>query len=289
MDPHRTEPSKHHPRTVMLRVALATVMTLVVAACDGSSSDATAQAPDQSTLSSIEAPPDTTLESNGDVPSTPVANDKAGPVTTLARPRSLDLVLGPNGLSDTLVFGSDGDEVASAISAFFGHPSRDDVEEFLLLTSPQGDNIWGDAPDGLGLISDYPFYRSVCWDAGLCIEMDSEDGKQWIFVTWEYGIPADSSDPLLTAEGIGVGSTFSEIRAAYPDVTVDWGEGETTGFTLPGWEPAFNGALVGNGMFDFNFNPIAAFGREELLHDDIPDSVTVRSMHAGNGVDYGCC
>lgn len=201
----------------------------------------------------------------------------------------LRLVLGPHGLSDTLTFGSDGHEVVSALAATFGPPVRDFVEELRLLTSPIGGNIYGDASDGLGILSEYPFYRDVCWDAGLCIEMDSEDGDRWIFVTWRYSGPQDGAVPLFTAEGIGVGSTFGEMRAAYPEVSVDWGEGESTGFTLPGWDPAFNGALVGNGTFDFNFNPITASGREELLPDDIPDSVTVRTLYVGDGVDYGCC
>jgi hypothetical protein len=191
----------------------------------------------------------------------------------------------------------DGDEVVTALSTSFGLPSPDNREQFVPLDTPSGDNIYGDALDGLGAVSEFPFYRVACWEA-LCVEMDSTDGENWVFATWHYGpsgltgweaLTSDASPLLMTSSGITIGTTFGELRAKHPDVTVYWGEGGSIGFTLPGWEPLFNGAVIGTGMLDYNVNLIRGFAYDEVVPDQIPDDVVVQALFVGDGVDYGCC
>lgn len=245
-------------------------------------------------LAACGANPDSTPTSTSvpEVATTTSVSPSTVPVevtTSIAAQNVPELVLGPEGLSATLTFGSDGDDVVTAIKGLLGEPARDHIEEFQLLTEPVGDNVWGDAPDGLGLISEHPYFRSVCWDTGLCIEMDSDDGETWTFEVWSYQAPADGSDRLSTAQGITVGSTFEELRSAYPELIVNWGEGPSTGFSLPGWMSSGPHAIAGNGTFDITVSQIPGFDYDELLPEHIPDSAAITSMTAGEGVDLGCC
>lgn len=208
------------------------------------------------------------------------------------------IVLQSDGLGEGLEFGMDGDEAVDTVSGSLGSPSYDDWEQFVPLDSPVGDNTYGDAPDGLGAVSEYPYFRMACWDT-LCLEMDSADGSAWTFAAWSYASEIDRekysatvATPVgrfSTPSGITLGTTWGDVRASHPEVSVDWGEGGAVGFVLPGWEPSFNGAVVSTGLLDFNAYFIEGLADDELLADDIPDEVVVTSLFAGDGLDFGCC
>jgi hypothetical protein len=138
------------------------------------------------------------------------------PTTTTVPPPLPDLELSRDGLGD-VAFGLSPDEVIAEMAGRFGAPDHD--TDWI----PAEPNAYGSCPGET--------MRAISWGSLAAIFVD--DGTSDLggyFYTYTYGYDyAENTggvDPrgldLRTAEGVGLGTTVSDLRAAFgPDLTVD--------------------------------------------------------------------
>lgn len=136
------------------------------------------------------------------------ATDDPAPTTTEPAPL-VRLELGADGLGDVLL-GSPPEAVVADISALFGEPDHDSD---WIVSQP---NIYGSCPGAQ--------MRAIGWGSLLTIFIkDGNDDLGGRFFTYTYGYDYTNNvggvDPrglgLVTAEGIGVGTTIAELNDAY--------------------------------------------------------------------------
>jgi hypothetical protein len=124
-------------------------------------------------------------------------------------PRSAELVMRQDGLGDA-AFGVNPEEVIDYISSIAG--------------APTSDSGWADPFSAFGVCPGTEV-RGVTWGDLLVLFSDESTvatGRRHFF-SYSYGPPfTDTPRPaaMRTPEGITVGSTVAELRAAYPEVAV---------------------------------------------------------------------
>ncbi|MFZ4810874.1 MAG: hypothetical protein ACOYL9_05985 [Ilumatobacteraceae bacterium] len=148
----------------------------------------------------------TTTEPPPTLPPTTTTSTTTSTTTTTTIPKAAVLVLREDGLGDAL-FGAAPDDVVSYVTAILG--------------SPTSDTGWTD-PFSFGVCPGTEV-RGVTWtDLRLLFSNQSTvaTGRRHFF-NYVYGpLPGTSVTPagLRTDQGILIGSTVAELRAAYPRV-----------------------------------------------------------------------
>jgi hypothetical protein len=147
-------------------------------------------------------------------------------------------------------FGDPVEEVMADLIGLFGEPTRDVVRE---------NTEWMGIHDGFGV--DH-YIRFVAWQqVGLHVVMSDgydlpgiEPGA--VLVNWSYAPPSpDPAIRLLTSDGVGVGSTVEDLRAAYGErLSVYWDEFDGWRATLPEALPGAHPPLSGI-VFDLTGDP----------------------------------
>lgn len=133
--------------------------------------------------------------------------------TSTTVPPTADLVLRRTGLGDA-VFGADAEEVIEYITSIAGRPTSD--------------SGWADPFSAFGVCPGTEV-RGVTWGDLLVLFSDESivsSGRRHFFA-YSYGPPfADTPRPpgMRTPEGITVGSSVAELRAAYVDVVISPGD-----------------------------------------------------------------
>jgi hypothetical protein len=169
------------------------------------------------------------------------------------------VVLGPDGLGVTQ-FGDDPETAVAALSGRYG--------------TPEQDTGWVSAFDSPFGVCPGDTVRGVTWGQLTVLFTDGTTdygaaGRQHLF---GFGVRARGEDPVpeygqgpQTAEGVGVGSTVADLRAAYPGMVEVVDEG-------PPFGPSF---FIGSG----------GAGGGRLLGEltDTSDSGAVFSLQGGNG------
>lgn len=158
------------------------VLVLSVSACRAGSEDPPMARPAAPTTS---APTSTT-----EAPATAVTSSTA-PASSPQTPARPAVVLAPDGLG-VVRFGAEAEQVLTHLADVLG-PANDDRR---LGSCPSG------AADRLVQFS----------ELAVLIAGEGPSGR---FVAWDVGPASGAFPPLATAEGIRVGSTVSELRAAY--------------------------------------------------------------------------
>jgi hypothetical protein len=219
--------------------AVAAAGCLLLAACSDD------DAPPMTTIAVTSVPSTASTPSTTRVPSTTVApttspttvapTTTAAPTTTTV-PAAAELTLRADGLG-AVRFGADPDAVVDYVSSILGAPTTDSqwVPAFGQFGSCPGTEV-----------------RGVTWrDLTLMFGDESTvaSGRRHFFA-YAYG-PAfgQSIDPagMRTDDGIGIGSTVAQLRAAHPDVVLrpadqvsraGFGLGESLNGTLTGTSDA---------------------------------------------------
>lgn len=113
--------------------------------------------------------------------------------TLTSLPAVDDVVLGPLGLG-VVSFGSEAATVLPVLEARFGRP----VDDRPLGSCPSGE------------------VDRLVQFAELSVLLDVTGGREH-FVAWDLGTPSTGRPRLVTAEGIGIGTSLAELRSAYGD------------------------------------------------------------------------
>jgi hypothetical protein len=193
-------------------------VALLVAGCgsDSSSSTTTMQAlVTTSAPPTTVAPPVTTAAPVTAAPTTAAPTSTStttltsSTTTSSSVPAGAALVLRDDGLGDAL-FGADADGVIDYITSVLGVPTDD--------------SGWADPFEYFGICPGTEV-RGVTWgDLQLLFSDESiiTSGRRHFF-NYVYGPASGSSIApvgMQTADGIGVGATVGELRAAYPNVQI---------------------------------------------------------------------
>ena len=207
-------------RTRLVTASALFVAVSIVAACGGDDSSASTSTfaplvttvPPPATTTTIASPVTTAAPATTLAPTTTaVTSTTVGASTTTATSvqAAATLVLSDTGLGDA-AFGADPDEVVSYVRSILGPPTRD--------------SGWVDPLQTFGVCPGNEV-RGVTWhDLQLLFSDESIvlNGRRHFF-NYVYG-PASGStvlpDGMRTANGIGIGSSVADLRAAYPDAQV---------------------------------------------------------------------
>jgi hypothetical protein len=199
----------------------ALLLALVMAGCSGQPREqASWPAAGPSTIAAAPAP------AQGQ---TPAPGAVAEPTTTTAPPAgggpgagAAPLILAPDGLSNAR-FGAAPDAVIAAVSGRLGAPSADTGWK------PRGE-VFGVCPGKRT--------RAVTWGGQFSVLFSDgptrfgRAGREHFFLWSVEGTTRQT--PVVTAAGVGLGSTLAEVREAYPASRVRTWEPETPG-GLPGF------------------------------------------------------
>lgn len=206
-----------------VRVALLVAVAFLVAACSpdeaGDTSTSTAETSTTSThatttTSTTLAP--TTTTSTAATTTTTLAATTTIVASTTTTAADLEVELSDEGIQagpDWLPFGHDDDDLVAKLSAILGPPAFDSG---WLDSQTDGWQQFGVCPD--------PNVRGVSWDVGgadgslltLFTDADSDfwTGGVQHFFAFSHGGSSDPGNPTTT-EGIGIGSSLGDLKAAY--------------------------------------------------------------------------
>lgn len=190
-------------------------VALVAAACGSSDDSSDTTVPATSTSSTSTSTTTTTTTTAAPTTTTTVApTTTEAPTTTTSTTLPPVVELTNEGIQagDVWVpFGTDDDDTVAALQAVLGAPTTDSgwIE------------AWGD----YGACPP-PMMRAVEWDALITLYTNAEsdfwspEGVEHFF---SFNYLASGSPPdLMTPEGIGIGSTLGELKAAYPgEIEID--------------------------------------------------------------------
>ncbi len=212
-------------RTTALALLLVAGTTLVACASDGATTETTVLTTVAPTVPTVVTSPPSTTPPTTPAPTTTVppatvppttaaAATTASPTTTAAPtttvPRGAALVLRDTGLGDA-VFGADPDEVIAYVRAILG--------------APTADSGWADPTTTFGVCPGTEV-RGVSWGDLTLLFGDESNITAGLrhFFSYTYG-PAFGAaiDPagLRMPNGVGVGSTVADLRAAFPGVVLN--------------------------------------------------------------------
>ncbi len=193
-------------------LAVAAALAGALGACGGDDETVDTTLPPVVTTAattSTTAPPTTTSTTTTSTTSTTTSTTTTSTTTTTTVPAAAALVLSGEGLGDAL-FGTAPDEVVSYVQAILGPPTAD--------------SGWADPFSAFGVCPGTEV-RGVTWGDLTLLFSDESDvaaGRRHFF-SYTYGPPFGAGiQPagMRTEEGIGVGSTLADVRAAYPGVEV---------------------------------------------------------------------
>ncbi len=178
---------------------------LTTTSSTSTSTTTTSKAPEETTTTS-------TTEAPGETPTSTTEAPEETTTTTMAAPSAVQL--NNEGVQAGAVwvpFGTDDDDAVAAIEAVLGAPTTD--------------SGWIPAWGDYGVCPD-PMVRAVEWDALITLYTNAESdfwspaGTEHFF-SFNY-LAAASPPNLMTPEGIGIGSTLAELKAAYPgEIVID--------------------------------------------------------------------
>ncbi len=222
----------HHLLTVILLGAV------VVGACGDGDGDGTQISPTSLVRASETAPPIGTVSTAetapaSGIPATSQPAPTAPTTTSPTQPAEMALaVLRPSGLG-SVDFGTPADEAVRMFTEMFGQSDIDDSGDLDCLAMVQDSRTLVYQSLGLTLVF-------TDWDAS------TSDPVPLHFASWhmdERAIAAD--EPLVTAEGIGIGSTAADVRVAYPDAIPVLPDVSNWGFEVRSREGPLSGSFVG--------------------------------------------
>ncbi len=194
------------------RTAAVILVALTAAACQPSGAAPTTSEPEVTTTTAAS----TTTTGPAPTTTTPASTTTTlqPTTTTTTEPADLTVELTDEGIHVGAMwfpFGSDDDDVVSALTTALGPPLNDSG---WLDSNTDGWNLFGVCPA--------PRVRGVNWgETGASFQVLFTDGDTdfWIggvehFFTFYYLATSAPTD-LTTPEGIGVGSTLGDLKAAY--------------------------------------------------------------------------
>ncbi len=219
-------------------------------------------APQATTAAPTTMPP-ATLAPTTDAPITDA------PTTTAALVTIADLVLQPDGIGP-LTFGTPAETVLAALSPLFGAPVQNTASQYPV---DMGDSTFQSVDGELSFVQ--PFGRYVCFSVSLRIWLGGATPDALNFTGW-YFFDNTSSTPLVTADGIGIGSRwadFSTVIDVFEGGCYSSGNGESNGVQL---------SLYSSGAW------FTVFDENGKYINTTPDpaDVTVTAMNAGDSEIY---
>ncbi|MDP9452792.1 MAG: hypothetical protein M3P97_05275 [Actinomycetota bacterium] len=208
------------------RVAVVALILAVLApACSGDGSGSDGAAASSSTTSTARASPTSTFALTTST-STSTSTSTEEP-SSAAPAVASELVLGPEGLG-AVAFGDPAGEVVAELARLLGPP----VDDAPLASCPTGE------------------VDRLVQFGGLTVLLGGPDGAPR-FVGWDLEPGSGPAASLVTAEGVGIGATLAELRAAYGSRLVltegPFAPGFGVGARAPG---RLSGTLTGTGAAD---------------------------------------
>lgn len=188
----------------------------------------------------------------------------------------------------SLDFGSNAEEVVSAVSAELGEP--DLTVGPLRFSRIRGHEGWfQDADDAISLSWGYPVASVSCWRV-LCLVMGGQDQESLQLRGWELAEQPRWSefeavanpqlpDIRLAETGIRLGDPWAELHTAYPATEIQGAEGASVAVRGTPWAGISDGAAAWrlSGTWDHR-HPATA-----------PDGAVVTRLSGGEGPQPGCC
>lgn len=148
-------------------------------------------------------------------------------------------MLHPGGLGP-VDFGTPADEAVKTFTELFGQPDIEDSDEFSARRSSKTARHGPRQPDPRVRVPPGMTIIFTDWDAS------TSDPAPHHFASWHMGERAVAVDePLVTAEGIGIGSTAVDVRVGYPRRDPDAPERVELGFEVRSREGSISGSFVG--------------------------------------------
>lgn len=207
-------------------VLLASVMALLLAACADGDAGTETTVPATLTTTSTEATTTTTAPTTTTVAETTTtvpATTTTAPATTTTMVDDT-VLLSDEGLqvgADWVPFGSDDDDTIAKLTAALGAPADDTG---WLDSATDGWDMFGVCPG--------PNVRAVSWGTGgntsfqvMFTDADTDfwtGGVEHLYSFYYYG--SSTPDDLETTEGITVGSSLGQLKAAYDPAKIEIGE-----------------------------------------------------------------
>ena len=222
------------------------------------------------------APPETTILE------APVASDSVAvtvapepvpePESTPAPvpPSRGDLVLRSNGVGSA-DFGQVDIEVIPVMTALLGDPVDDRLGEYP--TFDEDVNLYVDFEDS-GFSA--PFGRTTCYGNAFCLNFGGNTSDDLRFVGWSQGGFESASEPMVTADGVTIGSRYSDhlgVMTVNEGGCFTEGFGEVAGITL---------LVTSEGVPFVSVDDVGNY----VTQTPDPAEIVVRTMKAGDEPFY---
>ncbi len=231
-------------RRILASITLAAVAITVVACSDSQSSTASSTTTSSSPVETSTATTEVAVSTTSTTSSTTSTSTTS---TTTTIPAVQGLEMSASGLGDAL-FGTDADSVVDYVDGILG--------------APTSDSGWVD-PNSTGAACPGTQVRFVAWnDLSLFFSDQSPAASGFRhFAQYVYG-PAFTTtmnpNGLMTAEGVGIGTTVKTLKATYPSAVVTPGNNVVgTSFSI---ESGLMGFLTGPSDADGILAVVGGFG-----------------------------